>query len=285
MTKKTYEGTGTLPGMDAEARLAARPRVRSAPPPPREIPLARIVVFAIGAACILLVSLYGFHRFEQFLIRDPRFALNGPEGSWDTATLEITGAAHASRSQLEAIFAEDAGRSVYLLTLAERRESLRSVSWVRDASIARMWPNRVMVNISERAPVAFVTLAPSRLGLIDEDGVILPAPADRFKLPMLVGVHGSDAVEERRKRVHRMLRLTRDLGDAAANISQIDVSDPDNLKITEPWDGRVLTLMMGDHGFALRYANFVRNYSEIKQNVPRATTLDLRLEDRITAVE
>src|SRR5580693_9390504 len=289
MARKTYEGTGTLPGMDAEERLAARPRVRSGPPPARsgsrEIPVARIVILAVCAGAVVLGSLYGFHRFEQFLIRDSRFALNGPEGNWDTPTLEITGAAHASREQLQAIFSDDAGRSVYLLPMNDRRASLRSVTWVRDASLERLWPNRVIVRIAERAPVAFVTLGPSRFGLIDEDGVILPTAADRFALPVLAGVHASDSAEERRKRVHRMLRLTRDLGDAASNISQIDVSDPDDLKITEPWDGRVLTLLIGDHAFALRYANFVRNYAEIKRRLPGAATLDLRLEDRITVVE
>lgn len=285
MARKTYEGTGALPGMDAEARLGERPRVRSGPPPAREIPVARIVMFAVCVAGVLLASLYCFHRFEQFLIRDPRFALNGPEGSWDSPTLEITGAAHASRDQLQAIFSDDTGRSVYLLPLNDRRASLRSATWVRDASIERLWPNRVIVHISERAPVAFVALAASHFGLIDEDGVILPPAADRFTLPVLAGVHASDSAEERRKRVHRMLRLTHDLGDAASNISQIDVSDPDNLKITESWDGRVLTMLMGDHAFALRYANFVRNYSEIKRRLPGATTLDLRLEDRITVVE
>jgi hypothetical protein len=42
---------------------------------------------------------------------------------------------------------------------------------------------------------------------------------------------------------------------------------------------------MGDHDFATRYANFVRNYSEIQRRLPGARTLDLRLEDRITVVE
>ncbi len=61
--------------------------------------------------------------------------------------------------------------------------------------------------------MAFVTLAPSRFALIDEDGVILPPAPDRFTLPVLTGVRASDPLEERRDRVHRMLRLTRDLGD------------------------------------------------------------------------
>ena len=233
-------------------------------------------------ACVL----FAWHRLEQFLIRDPRFALNGPDGSPDTATLEILGAAHASRRQIEAVFADDSGRSVYLLPLTDRRATLRTVDWVKDASIARLWPNRVLVSIDERKPVAFVTLTPSRFALIDEDGVILPPATDRFKLPVLAGVRSSDPLAERRDRVHRMLRLTRGSGRCGiAKFPKIDVSDRDNLKVTQPYDGRMVTLLLGDHNFALRYQNFVRNYPEIKRRLPDATTLDLRLEDRITVVE
>lgn len=218
-------------------------------------------------------------------MRDERFALNGPEGSSETPTLQIDGASHASQRQLETIFSEDKGRSVYMMPLSDRRDALRSVDWVKDASIARFWPNRVIVRISERVPVAFITIASARYGLIDEDGVILPPAPDRFTLPVLAGVRVADPIPARRDRVRRMLRLTRELGDKTANISQVDVSDPDNLKVTQPWEGRIVTLLLGDHNYGLRYQNFVRNYPEIKRRLPDATTLDMRLEDRITVVE
>jgi cell division protein FtsQ len=246
----------------------------------------RVVAMVFAAGLVLVAAWYVFHRVEQFLIADPRFALDGPEGSPDTPTLEITGAEHASRRKIETVFNQDAGRSVYLLPLSDRRASLREVDWVKDASIARLWPNRVIVSVSERKPVAFLTLGSSRFALIDEDGVILPLAADRFTLPVLDGVRSADPPAQRREQVHRMLRLTRALGsELAARISEIDVSDRDNLKVTEPDDGHAITLLLGDHDFALRYQNFVRNYPEIKRRLPGAATLDLRLEDRITVVE
>jgi cell division protein FtsQ len=231
----------------------------------------------------LIASIYVFHRLEQFLIRDPRFALSGVEG--DPAAIEIAGASHASREQIERVFSIDLGRSVYLLPLADRRDSLRTVDWVKDASIARLWPNRVMVRVQERKPVAFLSLAPARFALIDEDGVILPPATDRFTLPVLTGVRASDSIETRHDRVHRMLRLTTDLGENVRNISEIDVSDRDNLKVTVPRDGHIVTLLLGDRGFAQRYDNFLNHFGEIKRKLPNAATLDLRLEDRITVVE
>ena len=251
----------------------ARPRVST----------ARLLGYSFAFCVLLLVSLYAFHRMEQFLIRDPRFALNGIDG--DTADIQIAGAAHASRAQIERVFAIDLARSVYLLPLSERREALRSVDWIKDASIARLWPNRIVVSVQERKPVAFLTLGPARFALIDEDGVILPRAADRFALPVLTGVKTSDSLAERHNRVHQMLRLTRDLGDDVRHISEIDVSDRDNLTVTVSRDGHMVTLLLGDRNFAARYQKFVNHYAELRRQSPTAMTFDFRLADRITGVE
>jgi cell division protein FtsQ len=264
---------------------APRARVRAGAPqfrPPSRLTLAlRVMALTLIAA----MSLYGFHRLEQFLIRDSRFAMSGAEGPAETSTLDIQGAEHASRRAIESVFAEDLGRSVYLLPLADRRATLQTVDWVKDASVARLWPNRVVVRVTERQPVAFLTLAPSRFGLIDAEGVILPQSPGRFHLPVLTGVQPRDPLPERRARVQRMLRLLGDLGGMADKVSEIDVSDRDNLKVTQPYEGRMVTLLLGDQDFGVRYRNFVSHYGEIKQKLPGAATLDLRLEDRITVVD
>jgi cell division protein FtsQ len=281
--RRKYDGSGTLPGMEGGSRPAPRPRIRAASPPKRDMPSWRIVAIVAAIAVGALATLYTLHELELFLIRDPRFALNGPEG--DRETLEVAGAAHASQKQILAAFNEDSGRSVYLLPLTDRRATLRTVDWVKDASIMRIWPNRVVVRVSERMPVAFVELSPSRFGLIDEDGVILPPATDRFNVPVLAGVRASDPPSERRDRVRRMMKLTRELGDSSSQVSQIDVSDPDDLKVTQPFDGKMVTLLLGDRNFGLRYQNFQRNFPEIRRRLPGAATLDLRLEDRITVVQ
>jgi cell division protein FtsQ len=283
MARKNFEGSGTLPGMDGNAR----PRVRSGSPSRgaksgAEFPTMKLVTIVGTLTVFLLGLLYAAHRTEQFLIRDERFALNGMEPA---PTLEITGVSHTSRRTIESVFNQDSGRSIYLMPLDGRRQTLRTVDWVRDASIARLWPNRVLVRVVERTPVAFLAVDSSKFALIDEDGVVLPPAPDRFKLPVLSGVRPSDPIADRRDRVHRMLRMTRELGGKTADVSEIDVSDRDNLTVTQPFEGRVVTLMLGDHDYALRYQNFIRNYPEIKRRLPDAVKLDMRLEDRITVVE
>ena len=189
-----------------------RPRVRVSNPQPSSVPRLKIAVGVVVLTVALVISLFAWHQLEQFLIHDSRFAVNGPEGAEDASAIQIQGAQHASRRAIEAAFADDMGRSIYLLPLEGRRATLRTVDWVKDATVMRLWPNRVLVRVAERKPVAFVTLAASRYGLIDEDGVILPPATDRFHLPVLRGVAARDPLADRRDRVQRMLRLLRALG-------------------------------------------------------------------------
>jgi cell division protein FtsQ len=149
----------------------------------------------------------------------------------------------------------------------------------------RLWPNRVVVRVAERKPVAFVTLAGSRYGLIDEDGVILPPATDRFHLPVLRGVSARDPLLDRRDRVQRMQKLLRALGTNADKIAEVDVTDREDLRVTQPYEGRMVTLLLGDQNFAVRYQNFLNHYAEIREKMPNASSLDLRMEDRITVVQ
>jgi len=281
MARKSYEGTGVLPGLEEDPRPSSKKASANSARTPR-FSTTRLIATFVTAVVVLGGTLYGFHLAEQFLITDSRFELGGPA---DDSSLQIIGAAHASRPAIEKIFADDEGVSVYLIPLSARRDALREIAWIREASVARVWPNRVIVRVKERIPVAFVRLNNSRFGLIDGEGVILPSAIDRFTLPVLAGVRAADPVVKRREGVQRMLRLTAELGDATANISEVDVSDGDNLKVTQPYDGRSLTLLLGDRNFEARYKNFVSHYAQIQQRLPGAAVLDLRLEDRITVVE
>jgi len=250
-----------------------------------KLPARSIIVWSVVVVAILLASLDAFRRLEQFLIRDPRFALNLDAGGSQPDSFLLAGATHASARAVETIFAEDSGRSVYLIPLAERRATLRAVDWVKDANVSRLWPNRILVSITERKPVARVALANNREALIDEDGVFLAPGQDRYRLPRLDGVSISDSLVKRRQRMARFLALMNDLAADAANITEVDISDADDLKIQEPFEGRTVTLLLGNQHFALRHQGFLNYYMEIKKKLPNAAVLDLRLEDRITVVE
>jgi cell division protein FtsQ len=252
--------------------VKAEARLRSLSP--------RLIAGTLSGVVVLTSVLLGFRWMEQFLIRDPRFALGDPDNS-----LLITGAEHASRRALEEVFAEDFGRSAYLVPLGDRRMTLKTVAWVKDATVSRLWPNRLVTRVVERKPVAYFASSSPRSALVDEDGVILPPTGERFALPAVVGVRVLDPLPRRRERVALLLRLLNEIGEARKDISEVDVSDRDDLKVTVPYEGGMLTLLLGNTHFQLRYTNFRTHVAEIKRKLPRASTLDLRVEDRITVVE
>ena len=259
----------------------------------RPVPIRTILRWA-GIAAVMCLALtgaiYASQRVEQFLIRDPRFFLPGPpDYGLESPNIQLNGTHYSSRPRILRLFDEDYGRSIYLVPLAARRKALLNVSWVRDASLVRVWPDRVTVYVTERKPVAFVKLPAdgiTRWGLIDEDGVILDPPQRApFRLPVLAGVLSGESADKRAKRVRRMQQLTRDIGTLADNVSEVDVSDLDDLKISGQVQGRAVYLMMGDRNFSSRLKNFLEHYPDIHRKMPQAANFDLRLDDRITALE
>ena len=252
--------------------------------------LLRFGGIAIAVGVVLSGGIYASERFAQFLVRDTRFFLPGPaDYGLESPNLELHGIRYASRQQVLRLFERDYGRSLYLFPLTARRKELLGVRWVHDASVARIWPNRVIVQITERKPAAFIKLpaeAMLRWGLIDDEGVILEAPPKAaFQLPVLAGVQSGESQEKRGIRVRRMQRLMKELGPVADNVSEVDASDLDDLKITEQAGRGAVTLMLGDHNFSSRLKNFLAHYPDIHRNMPQATSFDLRLDDRITGLE
>jgi cell division protein FtsQ len=252
---------------------------------------AQTILNWTAGICIAVFCLWAAWQIEHFIITDKRFVLEGPpEPGIRSEHFQIGGIMHASEQQITDVFSRDFGRSVYLCPVAERRRRLLAVDWVKEATVSRVWPNRILVHIGERTPVAFVQIpGPDEsmlYGLVDSDGVMLdPQRASKLALPVIGGVLTAPKDEpKRRDQVKRFLRLQSELGMFMDKVSEIDVTEIENLKITQNFDGRALTLMLGNQQFLQRYRNFIDNYGEIRKRLPDAVVLDLRLKDRITAV-
>ena len=260
----------------------------------RRAPAVRVIfrygLIVVGASLFLTTCIYASQRFEQFMIRDPRFLLPGPaDYGLESPNLEVEGVKYASRAQILRIFEPDMGRSVFLFPLKARRKSPAEcplgARCVHRSGFGRIASRYALRNAS---PAAFVKLraeSMERWALIDEEGVILEPPQKApFHLPMLAGIHPEESAAQRGVRVRRAQRLVQELGSLADKISETDVTDLDDLKITEKLDGRAVTLMLGEHNFASRLRNFLEHYPDIHRRIPQVTTFDLRLDDRITGV-
>lgn len=243
----------------------------------------------VVSACLVAV-LFGWQETQQFLLREPQFVLPAPADSGEEGpTLEITGVKNASRQRLAATFDRDYGRSLYLLSPERRRLDLLANSWVAEASVTRIWPNKVRVKIAEREPVAWVQLPEdedaSRPALVDGEGNILfPQSPGQFRLPVLLGLDDRQSEEDRKLRVKRFLRLVAEAGDRASKISEVDVKDPANLKVMLDEGGRIITLIVGNRHYKRRFEKFRLSFPDIQRREPDATTFDLRIDGSILSI-
>lgn len=261
--------------MDPEPPVPRRVRAKAEGRSGWRVQFRRVLIWTgVGAGVLAVIA--GGYQIDQFLASDAHFVLTGPNFS-------LTGVEYAPRDEVVRVFARDFGRSVYLSPLAERRRSVMAIDWVRDATVSRLWPNRLAVSIVERRPVAFVVL-PGETALIDAEGVILRAPERaRFSLPVLAGIARQQPPEVRRVRAAQVVDLMRQVQGHAGQISEVDVSDPDNLVVIELAQGRAVRLLLGNRNYLQRLNSFMDHYPDINRRLPNARTFDLRLDDRITA--
>lgn len=256
---------------------------------PNVAEIVKWVARLLPVAVLLVGGIFVINQIEDYLVNEERFQMGALDGYDSTpAAVQVRGIVNASEERILQVFAEDAGRSLYLFPVEERRRRLLAVNWVKDATVSRIWPHRVEVSISEREPAAFVHLqsTPPRVALIDEDGVILePPPQSSYELPVLRGISEDLTESLRATRVRRAIALMDDLGPIAAQVSEIDVSEPENLKLRQSVAGNTVLLVVGKKNFRRRVENFLAHFTEIQRRLPKATTFDLRLDDRITAVD
>ncbi len=271
------------PEPERTAAPARRTRARSSDSRPAWRTKARRVLLGVAVFAGIVALFAVAYQIDEFLASNPHFLL-------PASGIEIEGLQYTARADVERVFARDVGRSVYLMPLAERRNRLLAIDWVRDATISRHWPNRIAVRIAERAPVAFAILpnaagwAVSEVALVDIDGIILrPPQRAKFSLPALVGISRRDSLAVRRARVRQAADLIREVQAYAGRISEIDVSDPENLTVTQVAGGHPLRLRLGNRNFLSRLGNFLSHYPDISRRLPNARTFDLRLDDHITA--
>jgi len=276
MNKKEVHGGARLPILFAVLRFLRR----SLPP----------------ITALLLVStalLFAFHRFEDFLLADARFTVRvRGDLPGDASSLAIHGAAAGEAAQVRALFDADHGRSLYLIPLEQRRLQVRAIPWVRDASVARYWPNRVEVVVRRRKPVAYAQLplasqkAGHRIMAVDEEGVLLDrSMAAGGDLPVLSGLRGDQTPHERALRVRLMMQVISDIGERARDVSVINVGQLDNVRLTVHLDEMLLVLVLGPDEFGQKLSQFFRYYSDIRTRVRSGAVIDLRIRDRATVIE
>ena len=171
----------------------------------------------------------------------------------------------------------DFDRSIFATPLEERRRRLLAMDWVEDASISRIWPDRLVVRIHERTPVAFVYFRAGVL-LIDANGVLLEPPAQEgglghFSFPVLSGVREDESEADREQRVRAMLRVQEDLGYMAKDVSEVNAADLENLRVIAQGGGPRRRVDPRRHQFGQSLSEFSYSLSGDQETIARGENI------------
>ncbi|HWT87275.1 MAG TPA: FtsQ-type POTRA domain-containing protein [Candidatus Angelobacter sp.] len=233
----------------------------------------------IGAAAITVSVLAG------------RFALYSPQMQLiKSDQIDVAGNHIVARESLVNIFYGDRGKSVLTVPLEERRDKIRDIKWVESASVQRILPNRIRVEITERNPIAFVRNG-SEVALIDGHGVILDRPTDLdARFPIVSGITDALPKDEAERRMEIYQELVRDLntvnGDSSNQLSEVDLSNPKNVRIVMAGIPGVnatqaVNIKFGSGDFTSKYRMLVENFAQWQANAGCVHSVDLQFTRQI----
>ncbi len=281
-----------LPGMplefeDPEGDAGSRPhRTRfDEPKRPWWRPASRAgkVLVTVGALLVLGGVATAGLALRSFVERDARFRIASGEN------IQATGLAEVSRAEMLPVFGEDIGRNVLFVPLKARKTELEALPWVEKATIMRLLPDQIRVAVVERRPVAF-TRQGNRIGLVDANGVLLSMAARtmaerHYSFPVLTGIDPGDPLSSRKARMDVYSRLMGELDGGgkrlSEQISEIDLTDPEDARVLISEQGSDVLAHFGDDRFLERYQRYKEHIAEWRQQYPRLAAVDLRYDQQV----
>ena len=243
---------------------------------------ARRVVLLCAAAVVLSAFVIAYLSFAHFLERDARFRIAGSDN------IEAAGLTEVTRADLVPVFGEDIGRNVFFVPLSTRRRELEQIPWIEHATVMRVLPDQIRVSIVERQPVAF-TRHGQQIGLVDANGTLLAMSpktmAERhYSFPVVTGIDAGDSPESRKERMAVYMRLMAELDAGGQHhseqISEIDLTDPEDARVLLPEEGVDILAHFGDDQFSERYERYKAHIAEWRQQYPHLKSVDLRYENQ-----
>ncbi|WP_169315315.1 cell division protein FtsQ/DivIB [Terriglobus roseus] len=268
---------------DTEAYLRASGRARRI----RRglIPKTRNGWIAAGVATAVALGAIAAGGFAtlRFMTTNEKFRMTSSQN------IELDGNSHLSRAQMLSVFGEDVDGNIFRVPMEQRREQLEQMPWVEHATVMRLLPNRMRVHVIERVPVAFVRQG-SNIGLVDKSGVLLDIPPDApgnpsYSFPVLTGLKAEQEPEARAQRMRLYAAFLRDLDSdgksTSAQLSEIDLSDPEDVKALIPDHNSEVLVHFGTEHFLTRYKQFEEHIAEWRSQYARLSSVDMRYERQV----
>ena len=240
----------------------------------------RVFVWTVVGGVALTAGYFVTH----YALYSPQMLLLKPD------QIDVSGNHIVAREEVQKLFVHDRDRSVLRIPLETRRAQIQEIAWVEEASVQRILPNRLRVEITERTPVAFFRNG-NELALIDAHGVILDRPeGEDFHFPIVTGMSENLAREEREKRMQVYEEFMKDIDlvkpGSSERISEIDLSNPRDLSGVLTGLGNdasipAVTVHFGQGDFTGKYRTLVENFAQWQASAGPVHAIDLRYSRQV----
>lgn len=211
----------------------------------------------------------------------PRYALR---------KIQLVGLRRASRPEVQARLARFRGTNLFVLSLGDMVEAAKSHPWIKDASVRRVLPDAVEVDVREREPFVLARVD-GRIVLVDDEGAILGAAVDGGggpppDLPVLTGIDDdgrNDTVARRASQLQRGIGALAGVGRVApellAAISEVNLGEETTVRMVLRSPAR--TLWLSDAHVEDELLKYFRVKDALGARAPGFHHVDLRFEKRV----
>ena len=234
--------------------------------------VAKAVAIVAPAGCVAMLATW-------YVLGSPHFDLSGPD------SVILRGNHFVSQADVAGAIGAGAEPNLFRLPLEQARREVESIPWVRSASLRRVFPNRLQVDVVERKPVAYVNTG-NGLKLVDAEGVLLEKPLDApFDFPVVTGVDSSMSAGDRKARLALFDRFEQELKSqvegAAWLVSEVDLSDDGDLKALLVQGRETILVHFGNRDFGERFATFLALLPQIQRATTAVDYVDLRYRGQV----
>jgi cell division protein FtsQ len=253
--------------------------------PVRRSRISRRVRVALFMIAVLLPVGFAGYGLATFALTSPYFVLTSPDD------IVVTGNHFVSREEVLGALGLPltgnlkTGTNVFRMSLDVRRRGVETLPWVRTASVTRILPHGLLVNITERIPVAYANVG-GRVSLVDDDGMLLEKPDNGiFDFPVIYGLENLSSLDERRTRLALyqdfMRQLSAEAPRAGWMISEINLADAEDLKALLICGQQTIQVHFGKKDFLPRFRNFLVLLPEIQKTNDKLDSVDLRYRNQV----
>jgi cell division septal protein FtsQ len=254
------------------ARKAAAMRTRG----------ALLVVAGLISIVTLLAGLaFGAKRAVNALFfSNPDYAMK---------TIDVTTDGNLTREAILRAAGISEGENIFSIDLPKVRSGLAALPEVEDSRVQRILPNKFMISIQERRPVAWVVPAESNIEsfnfenafLVDERGILLKTKSlasEFLGLPLIIGIDtsnyqaGHPLDQDEAKAALDLIRASNEILQGRFQIQTIDVSKRYCMTVTDKLHASATFNIDGIESQLHRLA-LVLNYCDANSREPQTVNL------------